>query len=145
MSDTLPWLSPLRGAEASRETDRHAIEDLHIPSLDLMERASEGLAALVAEVAPEGVVAVVCGGGNNGGDGYAAARLLRDAWRDVRVLAAVPPEKLGGDARVQVERLPGDPPRAFTPAAFFRRSPSRPRAAPLPPGSRRTSAPGRDR
>ncbi len=118
MSDALPWLRPLPGAEASREADRHAIEDLQIPSLDLMERASEGLAALVAEVAPEGVIAVVCGGGNNGGDGYAAARLLRDAWRDVRVLGAVPAEKLRGDALVQVARLPGDPPRAFTPEAL---------------------------
>ncbi|HEY5142035.1 MAG TPA: NAD(P)H-hydrate dehydratase [Solirubrobacteraceae bacterium] len=115
MSRPLRWLRALPGAEASREADRHAIEDLHIASLDLMERASEGLAALVGEVAPDGVVAVACGGGNNGGDGYAAARLLRAAWREVRVLAAVPVERLGGDARVQVDRLPGEPPRPFTP------------------------------
>ena len=47
------------------------------PSLELMERAGAGLARAVAELAPDGPVAVVCGRGNNGGDGYVAARLLR--------------------------------------------------------------------
>ncbi len=110
------WAIPLLGAEASRAADRWAIDERGIPSLDLMERASAGLAELVREVAPEGVVAVVCGGGNNGGDGYACARLLREAWREVRVLAASDPAKLTGDAAAQLERLPGEPPRAFAPA-----------------------------
>ncbi|MCD6727282.1 MAG: NAD(P)H-hydrate dehydratase [Solirubrobacteraceae bacterium] len=107
------WLQALLDAERARTADRWAIDELGIPSLELMERASVGLAGLVGEVAPEGRIAVVCGGGNNGGDGYAAARLLRDSWRDVVVLAAVPPADLRGDARVQVERLPGEPPEPF--------------------------------
>ncbi len=116
---TLPhWAAGLPGAEASRAADRWAIDELGIPSLELMEAASSGLAALVQEVAPEGEVVVVCGGGNNGGDGYACARLLREAWREVRVLAASDPAKLGGDAAEQLERLPGDPPRRFDPAAL---------------------------
>ena len=110
------WASPLLDAERSRAADRWAIEERGIPSLELMEAASAGLAALVQEVAPDGVVVVVCGGGNNGGDGYACARLLRDGWREVRVLSTADRETLKGDAAVQLERLPGDPPRPFAAA-----------------------------
>jgi NAD(P)H-hydrate epimerase len=60
-----------------RATDRWAIVDRGVPSLDLMERAGEGLAHLVARVAPAGRIVVVCGKGNNGGDGLVAARVLR--------------------------------------------------------------------
>lgn len=116
---TLPsWATPLLDAERSRAADRWAIEDCGIASLDLMEAASAGLAALVQEVAPDGDVVVVCGGGNNGGDGYACARLLREAWREVRVLTTSDPSALSGDAAVQLERLPGDRPRRFDPAAL---------------------------
>ncbi len=52
-----------------------------MPSLDLMERAGAGVARAVEQLAPDGPVAVVCGKGNNGGDGLVAARLLREAGR----------------------------------------------------------------
>ena len=84
---------PLPDAERMRATDRWAIEERGIPSLELMERAGRGLAEAVAGLVPEGPLAVVCGPGNNGGDGYVAARLLREAGRDVRVLALVDPDK----------------------------------------------------
>ena len=63
-----------------------------------------------------GRIAVVCGKGNNGGDGLVAARLLRDAGRDVDVLMLAPGEELRGDARTNFERLPAAPPNRFTPA-----------------------------
>ena len=69
-----------------RATDRWAIETKRIPSLELMERAGEGLARVIAEHVPAGRIAVVCGKGNNGGDGLVAARLLRQAGREVDVL-----------------------------------------------------------
>ena len=75
------WLDPLLDAEQMRETDEWAIETRGIPSLELMERAGEGLADAVTRHAPAGRVAVVCGKGNNGGDGLVAARLLRQAGR----------------------------------------------------------------
>jgi hydroxyethylthiazole kinase-like uncharacterized protein yjeF len=99
------WLRPLPDAETMRATDRWAIEEQRISGLELMERAGAGLARLVGEVAPDGPVAVVCGKGNNGGDGYVAARLLREAWREVRVLALAPVEELRGDARANAERV----------------------------------------
>jgi len=49
-------------------------------------------------------VVVVCGGGNNGGDGYVAARLLRAAGRDARVMALVPAARLSPDARAVREQ-----------------------------------------
>jgi NAD(P)H-hydrate epimerase len=55
-----------------------------------MERAGRGLADVVASVAPDGPIAIACGKGNNGGDGYVAARLLREGGRAVRVLAVAP-------------------------------------------------------
>ena len=45
-----------------------------------MERAGTGLARVCAELVPEGRFAIVCGKGNNGGDGRVAARVLAGAW-----------------------------------------------------------------
>ncbi|MEA2271905.1 MAG: ADP-dependent NAD(P)H-hydrate dehydratase / NAD(P)H-hydrate epimerase [Solirubrobacteraceae bacterium] len=104
------WLEPLLDAEQMRATDRWAIEDREIPSLELMERAGTGLARVVEEFAPDGPVAVVCGKGNNGGDGLVAARVLRDIGREVLVFFAGSPDELSGDARQNLERLPGPPP-----------------------------------
>jgi NAD(P)H-hydrate epimerase len=61
---------------------------------------------------------VVCGRGNNGGDGLVVARLLREEGRDVDVLAVGDLSDTKGDARANLDRLPGDPPRAFAPDAL---------------------------
>jgi ADP-dependent NAD(P)H-hydrate dehydratase / NAD(P)H-hydrate epimerase len=111
---TVPrWMEPLFDAAEMRATDAWAIEDKGVPSLDLMERAGEGLARVVAHRAPSGRIVVVCGRGNNGGDGLVAARLLRAAGRDVDVLATASRRSLRGDAAEQLRRLPGDPPTGF--------------------------------
>ena len=103
---TLPaWLRGLPDPERMRATDRWAIEECAIPGLELMERAGRGLADVVLAVAPEGPIAVVCGKGNNGGDGYVAARLLREAGRPVHVLTVVAVSELSGDARANAERV----------------------------------------
>ena len=66
----------LATAAQMRETDRKAIEERGIPSIDLMERAAEGIAAAAMDALPERAAkcqaAVFCGSGNNGGDGIAA-------------------------------------------------------------------------
>jgi ADP-dependent NAD(P)H-hydrate dehydratase / NAD(P)H-hydrate epimerase len=108
------WLDPLYSAAEMRACDAWAIDDRDVPSLDLMERASLGLARLTARLALPGLpIRVVVGAGNNGGDGLAAARLLRDEGRAVDVLAVAPLDELRGDARVQLDRLPGAPPEPF--------------------------------
>jgi NAD(P)H-hydrate epimerase len=112
------WLGPLPGATEQRALDEWAIGERGIPGLDLMERAGEGLTNLVCELAPTGTIAVVCGKGNNGGDGLVVARLLRVLGRDVRVLLLAAPEELRGDARTNCERLPGAPPERFDPAGL---------------------------
>ncbi|WP_205697569.1 NAD(P)H-hydrate dehydratase [Conexibacter sp. SYSU D00693] len=93
-----PWLEPLPDAAQMRETDRWAIEERGIPGTQLMERAGTALADGVARCAAGGRVAVVCGGGNNGGDGYVAARVLAERGREVVLLAAKDPSALRGDA-----------------------------------------------
>ncbi len=110
-----PWLEPLPDAGEQRALDEWAIKELGIPGLELMERAGSGLAQLVSDRAPEGPIAVVCGKGNNGGDGYVAARVLREQGRSVRVLTLVDPGELQGDAKANFERLPGPPPDTLAP------------------------------
>lgn len=113
------WLDPLYEADEMRACDTWAIERDGVPSLDLMERASVGLARATARVACPGLpIRVVVGPGNNGGDGLAAARLLRAEGRVVDVLAAAPLDRLRGDARANLERLPGPPPEPFDAAAL---------------------------
>jgi NAD(P)H-hydrate epimerase len=107
------WLEPLPDAAVMRATDAWAIERRGIPSLALMERAGEGLARVIAEHVPEGRIAVVCGKGNNGGDGVVAARLLRQAGREADVLLVWPADALSGDAQEQLRRLPGAAPMPY--------------------------------
>jgi NAD(P)H-hydrate epimerase len=71
-----PWLSPLYDAEGIRAIDRWAIEEQGVPEKELMEAAGTALAEAVAGLAPQGPVRIVCGKGNNGGDGLVAARHL---------------------------------------------------------------------
>jgi NAD(P)H-hydrate epimerase len=104
------WLAPLPDAEAMRAIDRWAIEEQGVPGLDLMERAGAAVVRALERMAPDGPVTVVCGKGNNGGDGLVVARLLRNGGREVRVVCAAPPEELAGDAARNLERLPGEGP-----------------------------------
>ena len=116
---TLPaWVDPLWEAAEMRAADQHAIEEAGVPSLDLMERAGLGLARVVAEAAGDAPIRVVIGKGNNGGDGLVAARILREDGHEVDVLAVGNPDDLQGDAAVNLDRLPGEPPRDFDPAAL---------------------------
>ncbi len=109
--ETLPsWLTPLPDAETMREVDRWAIEEQGVDGLELMERAGAAVVRALERMAPDGPVTVLCGKGNNGGDGYVAARLLREAGRDVSVVSISPPDELKGDARTSFERLPGGDP-----------------------------------
>ncbi len=102
------WLKPLYDAEGMRAVDRWAIEELGVPSLELMEAAGRGVAEAVAGLAPGGPVRVVCGKGNNGGDGFVAARLLRGMGFEVDVLLLWPGEELRGDAAANYERFGGE-------------------------------------
>src|SRR4051794_18618442 len=113
------WLDPLPSAQEMRDTDHWAIEEQGIASLDLMERAGQGLAdAADAAARGDGPVVVVCGKGNNGGDGLVAARLLRGMRREVRVLLLAEPGDLQGDAATNLERLPGPAPEPFAAGAL---------------------------
>ena len=84
--------------------DRSARIRARIPSILLMERAAEGVAELVAEKFPRArKVAVFCGPGNNGGDGFAAARLLSGTGRRVRIVTLASPARSRGDAKLNLE------------------------------------------
>ena len=109
------WLDPLYEAGEMRAVDAWAIEEQGVPSLDLMERAGAGLARVVAEAATPGPVRIVVGKGNNGGDGLVAARLLHEDGHEVDVLSTAPLEELRGDARANLECLPGSAPEPFDP------------------------------
>ncbi len=75
-----PWLLPLPDAEAMRAVDRWAIEERGVPVAGADGARGRGLSrARVERLAPDGPVTVLCGKGNNGGDGLVVARLLREA------------------------------------------------------------------
>jgi len=88
-----------------RALDRATIDDIGIPGLTLMETAGRAVAAAALEMlgGEVGHVAVVCGPGNNGGDGFVAARVLRDRGVDAACYLAVPATAIRGDARAHLE------------------------------------------
>lgn len=104
-----------------RALDAHAIQELGIPGYTLMKRAGEAALRYLRTRWPMAHrVVIVCGGGNNGGDGYVLARFAQAAGLTVTVLAGVAPEKLGGDARQACEdfKASGGEIHAFASALF---------------------------
>ena len=97
-------------AAEMREIDRITTEKYGVPSLTLMENAGGGVARFVLQQYPQAKrITVVCGKGNNGGDGFVAARKLHEAGRDVRVVLLAEPNDVKGDARENLKRLPLSP------------------------------------
>jgi NAD(P)H-hydrate epimerase len=91
-----------------REVDRRAIEELGVPSIVLMENAGRGAAELLQKLGIHGPVAICCGKGNNGGDGFVIARHLHNVGVKVRVLLFAKPDELSGDAAMNcrvIDRL----------------------------------------
>ncbi|HVO45644.1 MAG TPA: NAD(P)H-hydrate dehydratase [Steroidobacteraceae bacterium] len=87
-----------------RALDAHAIEEQGVPGYTLMKRAGEAALRYLRTRWPMAHrIVIVCGGGNNAGDGYVLARFAQAAGLTVRALAAVPPESLRGDARQAFE------------------------------------------
>ncbi|MFS8084268.1 MAG: NAD(P)H-hydrate dehydratase [Acidobacteriota bacterium] len=102
-------MRPVISSAQMREIDRLTTERCGTPSLLLMEAAATATARAVAdyfgdEVAGKGIL-ILCGRGNNGGDGTASARLLAIAGAKVDVVLCGKLEDVKGDARINCERL----------------------------------------
>ncbi len=115
-------------AAEMREIDRVTTEKFGVPSLTLMENAGAAVAERVLSVPEDSAgtpapktcagaprtkapgatlkILVLCGKGNNGGDGFVVARLLHEKGREVRVILLADPAELKGDAAVMYGKLP---------------------------------------
>lgn len=78
-----------------------------IPGIDLMETAGAAVAAQAARMFAGRPVAVLCGPGNNGGDGFVAARILKDQGAEVRLYLLGARDRLTGDAALAADRWTG--------------------------------------
>ncbi len=94
------WARALYDAAEMRAVDRWAIEEQGVPEAELMEAAGGGLAEAVAGLAPQGPVRILCGKGNNGGDGLVAARRLGAMGFSVETI-----EVFGGDVPDDLDGL----------------------------------------
>src|SRR6476620_9642929 len=101
------WLDPVYDAQGMRAADSWAIDEQGVPSLDLMETAGEAVAEAVRDASRDGPIRVVCGKGNNAGDGLVAARHLAGTGYDVEVLLLWPAGELSPDAGANLERFEG--------------------------------------
>jgi NAD(P)H-hydrate epimerase len=93
-------------AAEMREIDRSTSERFGVPSLTLMENAGAAVARFILSDYPQAErVGILCGKGNNGGDGFVVARKLAEAGRAVRILLLSGPEELRGDAAAMYQNM----------------------------------------
>jgi NAD(P)H-hydrate epimerase len=91
-----------------RELDRTTIEEGHVPSLALMENAGRGASEIIErELAGKKKIVIVCGSGNNGGDGFVVARRLLAKGFDIGTLLVGDAGRLRGDALENYHALLG--------------------------------------
>lgn len=94
-------------AEQMREADRLTSERYGVPSITLMENAGQAIADFLLDAYPnlaQQRVLVLCGKGNNGGDGLVVARLLRQRGVAPRVVLFAEPATMRGDAAINLKR-----------------------------------------
>ncbi len=97
-------------AAQAREADITAIEDLGLDSLVLMENAGRSITSWLEVLQVEyKSVAIICGKGNNGGDGFVAARHLRDHGWSVTVIFVGEPEEFSDDAKFYFDIISENP------------------------------------
>jgi NAD(P)H-hydrate epimerase len=101
------WLTPIFDAAGMRAADSWAIDERGIPSLELMDAAGAAVAEAAREVAGSGVARVVCGKGNNGGDGLVAARRLAETGYEVEAVLLWPADELSPDSSANLKRFEG--------------------------------------
>lgn len=99
MKDLPPTLEPLWDAAQMRAADAWTIDSLGVRGGILMDHAGRAVADAAAELAPRGPIVVLTGPGNNGGDGWVAARHLYGRGISAPVLALREPEELDGHAK----------------------------------------------
>jgi hydroxyethylthiazole kinase-like uncharacterized protein yjeF len=97
----------LLNVEQMAAADRLTIE-AGTPGIDLMEVAGRAIAETTARIAKARPILCLCGPGNNGGDGYVAARILKEHGATVHVATLGDPVKLNGDAKVNYDRWDGE-------------------------------------
>ncbi len=100
-------MRPVSTAAQMRALDAAVIEGLGLPGIALMELASRGVADVVRALQPTGTVLVLCGPGNNGGDGWAVARWLHGWGLAVQVLPLGEPTTGDAGAMARVARAAG--------------------------------------
>mgnify|MGYP001491966862 CR=1 FL=1 len=96
-------------AAQMREVDRLTTERCGIPSIILMENAAHAVACAITEKLGGSVsgksVLILCGKGNNGGDGFALSRVLLNRGASVKVCLMFPDEEISGDAKLNLELI----------------------------------------
>jgi len=108
-------VKPVLTREQMRAFDQDAITDAHVPGLVLMENAGRGaaevLVQMLAQRRADGIrganVSIVCGAGNNGGDGFVVARRLFTLGASPTVFLCAPRPRLAGDALINAEAWEG--------------------------------------
>ncbi len=99
-------LMKILSAKQMRALDRYCIDDLKIPGVMLMERAGQAVANVATSMydGMSSMTLVLCGKGNNGGDGLVAARILQERGWLVLVVLPFPPGDLSSDALIMLSR-----------------------------------------
>jgi NAD(P)H-hydrate epimerase len=100
-------MTPVLSRAQTRAHDEYAINICHVPGIILMENAGRGAADVIERLAGAGPVVVVCGPGNNGGDGFVVARHLLARGFEVASLLLAPPDKLTHGARINRDAYVG--------------------------------------